>query len=228
VTGRFEEVREQWYRETLEIREYAPAFIHEAAVRIVDAWRSQDSALPVLWESLAKLATTLAAEKASALRSLMERLARDLSEAVRGVSQLLGDESASAAEDLAAVVKEMPRIDLGSGDLQLNRPWIANISRRLAIGSVEKMLRISAGGRIKDSFSTFASMLDAWSRRVSAELQSRFNNYADAHRAQLAQLSESGNTGEDASSIRAALNDLGSSLDINTLEADSVALEAKL
>ena len=228
VTGRFEEVREQWYRETQEIREYTPAFLHEAAVHIVDAWRAQRSELPVTWESLTDLATTLAAEKASALRSQMEELARDLTEAVREVSQLLGHDSASATDDLAAVVKEMPRIDLGSGDLRLNRLWIANISRRLAIGSVERALRNSAGNQIKESFGTFASMLDAWSRRVSAELQSRFNNYADAHRAQLAQLSEGGGSGGDASSIRAALDDLGCSHDIETLEADCVPLEAKL
>ena len=227
VTGRFEEVREQWYRDTLKIREYAPAFLHEAAGRIVDTWRTQHSELPVTWESLTDLATGLAAEKASAIRSLMEELAQDLSEAIRGVSELLGDESASATEDLAAVVKEMPRIDLGSGELQLKRPWIANISQQLAKWTVEKALRASAGDRIKESFGTFGSMLDAWSRRVSTELQLRFNNYADAHRAQLARLSEGGGTGEDASSIRAALNDLGSSLDIETPEADSVPLGAK-
>jgi hypothetical protein len=122
-------------------------------------------------------------------------------------------------------VKEMPRIDLGSGELQLKRPWIAGISRGLAQRKVEASLRASAGDRIKECFGTFGSMLDAWCRRVSTELQLRFNSYADAYRAQLARLSDG--PGEDGPSIRAALNDIGSSLEVEPLDADSLPLEVK-
>jgi hypothetical protein len=73
---------------------------------------------------------------------------------------------------------------------------------------VEKELRASAGDRIREAFGTFGSMLDAWCRRVSTELQLRFNSYADAQRAQLARLS-GGGTGEDPSTIRAALDEIG-------------------
>jgi GTP-binding protein EngB required for normal cell division len=225
VTARFEEIREQWYRDTLEIREYAPAFLREAANRIVTTWSTQHPGLPVTWESLTDLATALAAAKASGIRSRMEDLARDLSTAIRKVSELLGDESASATEDLTAVVKEMPRIDLGSGELKLEPPWIAGLSTALAKRRVEKLLQASAGDQIKESFSTFGSLLDAWSVRVSRELQLRFNRYADALRAQLARLSEGGSSGEDASSIRTALNDLGSPPDEEAPE--TVPLEAK-
>jgi GTP-binding protein EngB required for normal cell division len=221
ITGRFEEVRERWFRDTLEIREFTPRFLHEAANRIVDTWRTQNSALPVTWESLTDLATAMAAQKATAIRLLMEELARDLSESIRRVSALLGDGSASAGEDLAAVVNEMPRIDLGSGELEIKRPWTANVSQRLATWSVEKALRILVGDQLKESFATYGSMLDAWSRRVSTELQLRFNSYADAYRAQLSRLSEGGGIGEDASSIRVALKDLGSSADTAIPEADS-------
>lgn len=208
VSGRFEEIRERWFRGTLEIREYAPVFLHQAAARIVDAWRTQHPELPVTWEQLAELATVVAAEKASAIRSVMEKLARDLSEAIQKVSELLGDHSVSATEELGDVVKEMPKIDLGSGDLRLKRPWRAGISQGLARRKVEKELRASAGDRIREAFGTFGSMLDAWCRRVSTELQLRFNSYADAQRAQLARLS-GGGTGEDPSTIRAALDEIG-------------------
>ena len=89
---------------------------------------------------------------------------------------------------------------------------------------VEKALSDAAGDRIQESFGTFGSMLDAWCRRVSAELQWRFNSYADAQRAQLARRSEGGGSVEDASSIRAALNNLGSPLDVGASEADFVPL----
>lgn len=226
MTGRFEEIRENWFRDTLEIREYAPAFFHEAAARIMDSWDAEDPERPVTWEWLADLATVIAAEKASAIRSAMEELARDLSEAIRKVSEVLGDESSSAAEDLAAVVKEMPRIDLGSGDLRLKRPWIARINHGLARRKVAKALQGSAGDRIKESFGTFGSTLDAWCRRVSTELQLRFNNYADAQRAQLARLS-GGGASEDASTIRAALDEIGGLQEGGASDMESVGLGAK-
>jgi hypothetical protein len=175
---------------------------------------------------LADLATVIAAEKASAIRSAMEQLARDLSDAIRKVSELLGDESSFAAEDLAAVVKEMPRIDVGSGDLRLKRPRIASISQGLAKRKVEKALRARAGDRIREAFGTFGSMLDAWCRRVSTELQVRFNNYADAQRAQLARLS-GGGVSEDAATIRAALDEIGGLLEVKTSDMESIELGAK-
>jgi GTP-binding protein EngB required for normal cell division len=225
VAGRFEDARERWYRDTLEIREYTPALLHQAARRIMDQWRTDRSAVPLTWESLTELATVLAAEKASAIRSRMEQLAHDVSEAIREVSELLGEESVSATEDLAAVVKEMPRIDLGSGELQLKQPWIAHVSHGLALRKIEAALRASSGDRIEESFDTLGSMLDAWCRRVSTELQLRFNSYADAYRAQLARLSDG--PAEDGPSIRAALNDIGSPLDVEALDADPMPLEAK-
>jgi GTP-binding protein EngB required for normal cell division len=221
VSGRFEEVREQWFRETLLLREYGPTFLHEAAMRIVDTWRVNSSSTPVTWESLSELATRIAAEKAGAIRSLMEELAKDLSTTIREVSDLLGEDGASAAEELSSVVKEMPRIDLGSGDLTVGPPWTIGVRRWLAARKVEGRLRNACGGQIEESFATYGSMLDAWSRRIAGELQLRFNSYADAHRARLARLSTSG-TSEDFLSIRAALDEIGSPLDAETDKASPV------
>jgi GTP-binding protein EngB required for normal cell division len=223
AAGRFEDVRQQGYRDTQKIREYAPVFLHEAAGRIVESWRAQGAALPVTWESLVDLATSMGAEKAGAIRGLMDGLVRDLSEALSAASRLLGDENPSATDDLAAAVNEMPMIDLGAGELKLERPWVANLSPLLATWKVERSLQVFAGDRIKESLGTYASMLESWSRRVSAELQLRFNSYADSYRAQLAGISQGGNgAGHDVASARAALKDLGSPLDSDTPDQEPV------
>jgi GTP-binding protein EngB required for normal cell division len=224
VSGRFEEVRDQWFRQTLELREYGPSFPHEAAIRIVDTWRANNSTTPVTWESLSELATAIAAEKATTIRSLMEGLARDLSTTIRDVSDLLGEDGASAAEELSSVVKEMPRIDLGAGDLNVTPPWTIGFSRWLATRKVEGRLRDSSGARIEESFATYGSMLDAWSRRIAGELQLRFNNYADAHRARLARLSTSA-TSEDSFSVRATLEEIGFPLEAEIDAPSSVTTE---
>ncbi len=226
VSGRFEEVRDQWFRQTLELREYAPAFLHEAAIRIVDTWRSNHSATPVTWESLSDLATGMAAEKAATIRSLMEGLAKDLAATIREVSDLLGEDGLAAAEDLDSVVKEMPRIDLGSGDLHVTPPWTIGFSRWLASRKVEGQLLSFAGPRIEEAFGTYGSMLDAWSRRIAGELQLRFNNYADAHRARLARLSGSVGS-EDSTAIRATLEEIGSPFDIESDRTSPVVTGTK-
>jgi len=210
ISARFEEVREEWFRHTLDLREYGPALPREAAARIVDAWRASASAAPVTWESLSALATSIAAEKAGAIRSVMEQLARDLAVTIREVSSRLEDDGASAAEELSSVVKEMPRIDLGAGDLFLTPPRTIKLSRALAVRSVESQLRAAAGAPIEEAFATYASMLDAWSRRVAGELQLKFNSYADAHRARLARLSAP-DSGGDSASIMATLREIGAS-----------------
>jgi GTP-binding protein EngB required for normal cell division len=222
VSGRFEEIRDQWYRRTLELREFGSTFLHEAAERIVESWRTNHSAAPVTWDSLSEMATLMAAEKATAIRSLMQGLAADLATVIREVSDLLGEDGASPAEEINSVVSEMPRIDLGSGDLRIGRPWFIQLSRWLAVRNVEGSLRDRAGSRIEDSFATYGSLLDAWSRRMAGELQLKFNNYADAHRARLAGLSSSP-ASEDAISINATLEDIQS-----PVEAEMVTQPASL
>ena len=219
VTGRFEAVRQQWFRDTLELRDYGPKFLEEAAKRIVDGWRAQGVPSAIDWQAFEAIATAIAAEKASSIRVMFEDLARDLGDSVRKVSNLLGEDSTVVAEELTGVVKEMPRIDLGSGELELRQPWIARVSGALAKQKIEGVLRERVGERVNQAFATFGSMLDAWSKRTSAELQLRFNSYADALRAQLALSSKTSAASDDVSEIRAALQE------IETLEA--LPLEAK-
>jgi len=57
-------------------------------------------------------------------------------------------------------------------------------------------------------------------------LQVRFNNYADAQRAQLGRLS-GGGVSEDASTIRAALDEIGGLLEVETSDMESIELGAK-
>jgi GTP-binding protein EngB required for normal cell division len=208
VTGRFEEVRQQWFRDTLQLRDYGPKFLEEAASRIVERWHTQDAPSVISWEMFEGIATTISAAKASGIRVMFEDLARDLGDTLRKVSNLLGEDSAVVAEELTGVIKEMPRIDMGPGELELRQPWVARLSPALAKRSIEGVLRERVGDRVNQSFATFGSMLDAWSKRTSDELRLRFNGYADALRAQLALTSQRNPAGGNVSEIRAALQEL--------------------
>lgn len=207
MSGRFEEARELWFRYTLEIREYAPSFLGHAASHIVERWRAREPAPPLTWETLSDMATTLTAEKAKPIRDLFENLARDLAEAIRAVSGLLNQQT-DAEQELKSVINEMPRLDLGSGDLLLKPPWSIKISGALARRNIEGRLKTAVGERLRESFGTFASMLEAWSWQVSKGLQLRFNSYADSHRSELARLSGGPATHGDPLGIQEALAEL--------------------
>jgi hypothetical protein len=208
VTGRFEEARQLWFRDTLELRDYGPKFLEEAAKRMVEGWRAQGVPGAIDWQGFEAIATAIAAEKATGIRVMFEDLARDLGDSVRRVSNLLGEDSTAVAEELTGVVKEMPRIDLGSGDLEVRQPLVACVSRAWAKRRIEGVLRERVGERVNQAFATFGSMLDAWSKRTSAELQLRFNSYADPLRDKLAPLSETSTAGGDVSEIHAALEEI--------------------
>lgn len=208
VTGRFEEARQLWFRDTLELRDYGPKFLEEAATRIVEGWRAQAIPSAINGQTFEAMATAIAAEKAAGIRVMFEDLARDLGDSLRRVSNLLGEDSTDVAEELKGVVKEMPRIDIGSSELELRRPWIAHFGTGLATRRIVGILRERVGERVNQAFATFGSMLDAWSKRTLAELQLRFNSYADALRAKLALLSQGNTEGEDISAIRTALEEI--------------------
>lgn len=208
ATGRFEEIRQQWFRDTLQVREYGPRFLEEAADRIVEGWRKRGAPSVINWPNFEAIATTIAAEKANGVRVMFEHMTGELADTIQNVSNLLGTNSGFAPDELAGVVKEMPRIDLGSGELELRQPWVMRISTRLARRKIEALLRERVGEQVVEGFATFGSILDAWCKRTSTELQLRFNSYADALRSQLSVVSQENTSGRNVSEIRTALDQL--------------------
>ncbi len=53
---------------------------------------------------------------------------------------------------------------------------------------MEKQLRQAVGSQLEEAFRTYGHLLEGWVRHSVAELQRRFDEYADAIRAQITQL----------------------------------------
>ena len=79
----------------------------------------------------------------------------------------------------------MPKLDLGPLDIVVKPGPFLKVSRNLSTRKIERELREQIGQRVSEAFSSFGSMLDAWSRRTLSELQLRFEAQADAYRAHI-------------------------------------------
>jgi GTP-binding protein EngB required for normal cell division len=178
AVGRFETAREECLKVTDEIRRLGEDALRETASRILE---QPD-------ESLGDTLSKIAAGKAAVTLGTLDSLAKDLSRALRLASEALESPDPSADDDLSGLLKEMPRMDVGKLDSNFHPkslfPW-----RWMARRQIEHRLRDHAGAEAEEAFSTYGRMLEAWTRRMLADLQRHFETRADALRAHLRGLS---------------------------------------
>jgi hypothetical protein len=183
AVGRISEVRELSFAITRDVRGRSGRGLREASTRLTDAWSGSApaSSTAIVHDAIVQVA----AEAANEVFRGLKQLAQELEESLRSTAQTLRFAESPREEDLASVVQEMPKLDLGPLELDLKPGVFLKISRRLSIRQVEKALERQIGERVSEAFSSFGSILDAWSRRTLSQLQLRFETSADAYRAHL-------------------------------------------
>jgi hypothetical protein len=108
--------------------------------------------------------------------------------ALQAAAQALHFTDVPREEELTSVLKEMPRLDLGTFVVNVHPGLLLKLSKKLAAWRIEERLHEQVGGAVSGAFSTCGSMLDVWARRTLNELQLRFDAHADAYRAHLDRL----------------------------------------
>lgn len=189
AVGRFDETRELCFKVTDEIRGLSEAGLSSAASQILDHADAEVESL------VAGTLTQVAAEKAGLLSVELGNLAKTLAQALHAAAKALNIQHVPVENELNDALKEMPRIDLGTLDLDLGRHRLANVWKGMAKRQIESKLRAQIGLRVAEAFSSYGKMLEAWGRAAIAELQHRFDMHADAFRALLERmLAEKGTT----------------------------------
>jgi hypothetical protein len=179
--GQIAEARELCFQITYAIRGYGEQVLVKTASRLTEMWFAGRTAPPstVVQEALEQGA----AEKAGEVFRALKELAHDLAETLESTARVLSFAGSDQEEDLASAIQEMPKLDIGPLDIDVKPGLFLKVSRRLSIRKVERKLRQQIGPRVSEAFSSFGSMLDAWSRRTLGDLQVRFDAEADAYRA---------------------------------------------
>jgi GTP-binding protein EngB required for normal cell division len=192
AAGRFEEAREICWNITDGIRNFGDAGLPAAASQILERWRQNDHAGDDVGSMVADTLAQVAAEKARLAFGTLDALAQELAQALQTAAKALDLQDVPTEGELGSVLKEMPRMDLGTLRLSLRPNIWVNVWRGLAKRRIESRLRAQIGFTVTEAFSSYGRMLEAWTRRMLAELQRRFDAHADGYRAHLDRITAQG------------------------------------
>ena len=192
AAGRFETARETCWNITDRIRNFGDAGLPAAASQILERWRQDSYTGAESGSIVADALAQAAAEKARLAFGTLGALAQDLTQALQTAARALGLQDVPSEGELASVLKEMPRMDLGTLDLDLRPNLWTNVWQGLAKRRVESRLRAQIGPTVTEAFSSYGSMLEAWTRRMLAEFERRFDAHADGYRAHLDRITAQG------------------------------------
>jgi GTP-binding protein EngB required for normal cell division len=192
AAGRFEEAREICWNIIDGLRSFGDAGLAAAASQLFEHWRQDSRTAADVRSIVAETLTQVAAEKARAAFGTLDALAKDLAQALQAAAQALNLQDVPAEGELSSVLKEMPRIDLGTLDVHLRPNIWVNVWEGLAKRRIEGRLRAQIGRAVAEAFYSYGRMLEAWTRRTLAELQRRFDTHADGYRAHLDRITAQG------------------------------------
>ena len=126
------------------------------------------------------------AERAAEIVSAIEDAARNAAGVLAKAATALELDNRPEPGELLDVLKNMPRLDLSSIELDIGTGAATSLlGRRWAAARLERRIRSQAGKEIADALAIHARLLRAWVTRTFIELQERFDSYAGAYRAQL-------------------------------------------
>ncbi len=201
AAGKIAEERTACLDATDALRECADDLVRTASKNLIEVWDTGASATGagLIQNHLERVA----AERAALISSAIQEVAGDAGAALANTALTLALENRPEQGELLDVLKNMPRFDLGNVDIAVGRSAAASLfGRRWAAARVERRIRSQAGVQIRDALGIYARVLQAWVRKTFAELQERFDSYADAYRAHLDRLMADKPGPEDEQALR--------------------------
>ncbi len=203
AVGKFEEVNTWSLRAGDEIRTLGWIGLSRAAGEIAEAWSDGTAKAGEPQETVCRCLAGVATEAATQIFRRVHELARDLSYALIAAGSALDVKDVPREEDLASVVKEMPRLDSGGLEIALQRDFLAFLGKGYMSRRIEQKLRSQMGADVDKAFERYGRMMQSWTQRTLAELHRQFDAHADGYRAFIERLTGSPRVGaEDTDSIR--------------------------
>jgi GTP-binding protein EngB required for normal cell division len=166
-----------------------------------------------------------AAEQAAPISLAISEAALKAGRVLAEVGAALDLPNRPEPNELAEVLQDMPRFDLGNLEIDISPSQAASLfGRRWAVHRLRRRVESRAGQEIEDALRIYARLVHSWCRKTFAELQERFDSYADAYRAQLARLAAGGPAAtDDDQALRDDLAALATAIPDATEEAPGAA-----
>jgi GTP-binding protein EngB required for normal cell division len=154
-------------------------------------------------------------EKTKAIRRALEALAEELAGALDSAAAALGSTGVASDEALDAIIREMPRPDLGEIHLEVRSTVLSSLSKNWEIRRMQSKMRDGIGRQLDAMLSAYSHLLESWCRKTIAEMQRRFDTQADWYRTQLGRLAGAGDAStSDPDAIRRDLELLQTPVDV--------------
>ncbi|MGA3026316.1 MAG: dynamin family protein [Bryobacteraceae bacterium] len=183
AAGLFTEAESRCLAMSDEIRDLRPVAVAWAASRLIECWNRGEAGSEAATVGLA--VNEVATEFGSRIVTALHELAGQLADALRKTAAALGGDDAASRDELLALIRETPRIDLGDFKLAVNRPFWSFLGERITRVSVKRRLDAVTGNRLDIAFTSFGRLFLAWLRTVLSQMRILFDSHAEAWRAQL-------------------------------------------
>jgi len=183
--GRIEETRTLYKRLLSERSEITEVALHVATAEVVRQWPTVSGNNNQLTSVVISVINQVVAVEAKELYQLLQSLRAHLSEVLDRAEQALKMSHTSEEGGFDHVLKEMPRLDLGTIHLELRFNFLLALGERVARNRVKKELRNQLEPTLTNALGSYGKLLETWTVRAFEELQRRFGERADWYRAQI-------------------------------------------
>ncbi|HTT19684.1 MAG TPA: dynamin family protein [Candidatus Sulfotelmatobacter sp.] len=210
-SGRLEEMK-QTARTFANDLEYASRqILRIAGANLAEAWFVQDAEDHIAADVVRKSVLRTVGEHVEGLRRRMDALARKLHEIIRSAAKVLEIEDIPAEDEFASVLRDMPTFDPGQVNIRISKPTFSRmLGTKAATAMLTRRMVKGLGHQLNDSLTTYGALLYDWSERTLAQMQRRFDAYANGYRAQIETFLESRQSGADGDALRRDLEALQS------------------
>jgi hypothetical protein len=195
--GRIEETRTLCRKLLDETPYITDAALERAATEIVKQWPIKNGEEAKLETVLNSVFHEVALQHARELYEPLEALTLQLAEVLDAAARALNAGAHSDEERLDHALKEMPRLDLGTVDLDLRFNLLLSLGETIAKKRVEKELRKQTEPSFSNAVASYGKVLELWTAKVFEDLQTRFGERADWYRAQIGRLTGPAQISED-------------------------------
>jgi GTP-binding protein EngB required for normal cell division len=190
MAGRFSETRQKGREVVDKLRSYGDVALAEVASELRDERQRWLLSGRIPSARVHDILSRVAAERAVAIASACTALAREAAQVLQDTAQELGLRDAPSEREMLAEVQEMPWLDVGHLHIKLRAPGcFIRFGTDRARRQLTRKLRAQAGAQVVQALADYGRLLEDWLYKTLSALQTRFDAYAEAYRAQLGRLS---------------------------------------